>query len=148
MLMGYDQRGNWSKEAGSISEVSWVENNIKSLINDSNIPSSKIVLGVPFYTRLWMESEEDGLTTKVYTMNDSKEFLSEYNLTPTMDYLSGQNYIALNLNGISYKLWIEDADSMSKRADIVNNYNLAGITAWQKGFETEDIWKLLYEKLK
>ena len=37
---------------------------------------------------------------------------------------------------------------MSKRADIVNNYNLAGITAWQKGFETEDIWKLLYEKLK
>ena len=37
---------------------------------------------------------------------------------------------------------------MSKRADIVNNYNLAGKKKKKKGFETEDIWKLLYEKLK
>jgi hypothetical protein len=55
ILMGYDQRGNWSNESGSISEISWVEDNIKSLISDSKIPSDKLILGVPFYTRLWTE---------------------------------------------------------------------------------------------
>ena len=146
--MGYDQRGNWSKEPGSISEINWVEKNIDSLINDSNIPSSKIILGVPFYTRLWKVESDGTFTTNVYSMNNSKEFLEKYNLTPTMDNISGQNYIAMNLGDVTYKLWIEDETSMSKRADTVIKYNLAGITAWQKGFETENIWNLLREKLK
>ena len=148
MLMGYDQRGNWSKEAGSISEINWVDKNIASLIQDSNIPSSKIILGVPFYTRLWIESASGDLSTKVYTMNDTQNFLSKYNLTPTMDNVSGQNYIAMKDGDDLWRLWIEDADSISKRADIVTKYNLAGITAWQKGYETDDIWSLLNEKLK
>ncbi len=148
MLMGYDQRGDWSDEPGSISEISWVENNINSLINDSKISPSKIVLGVPFYTRMWNIQEDGSFTTNVYTMHDSEEFLEKYNLTPTMDNISGQNYIEVVLDDIRHKLWIEDADSISSRADIVLEYNLAGITAWQKGFETSDIWQVLREKLK
>lgn len=148
MLMGYDQRGEWSSAPGSISEVGWVEKNIDSLINDSEIPSSKIILGVPFYTRLWLVENDGSFTTNVYSMQNSQEFLNKYALTPTMDNASGQNYVAMELNGITYKLWIEDAESMAKRADTVIKYNLAGITAWQKGFETEDIWNVLYQKLK
>ena len=148
MLMGYDQRGDWSDEPGSISEISWVENNINSLINDSKISPSKIVLGVPFYTRMWNIQEDGSFTTNVYTMHDSEEFLEKYNLTPTMDNISGQNYIEVVLDDIRHKLWLEDADSISSRADIVLEYNLAGITAWQKGFETSDIWQVLREKLK
>lgn len=148
MLMGYDQRGDWSESPGSISEIGWVENNIASLINDSQIPSSKIILGVPFYTRMWNVEEDGTFTTDVYSMSDSQEFLEDYALTPTMDNISGQNYIEVVLDDITHKLWIEDAESMAKRADIVIEYNLAGITAWQKGFETQDIWEVLKDKLK
>ncbi len=148
MLMGYDQRGEWSESPGSISEIGWVENNIASLINDSQIPSSKIILGVPFYTRMWNVEEDGTFTTDVYSMSDSQEFLEDYALTPTMDNISGQNYIEVVLDDITHKLWIEDAESMAKRADIVIEYNLAGITAWQKGFETQDIWEVLKDKLK
>ncbi len=147
ILMGYDQRGNWSKTPGSIAEVKWTDENIKSLINDSNIPSSKIILGVPFYTRLWIE--EDGeITTKAYTMENSNDFLKTYNLSPTYDNISGQNYVAVENKGAMYKLWIEDATSMSNRADVVLENNLAGVAAWQKGYETPDIWQVLREKLK
>ena len=148
MLMGYDQRGDWSESPGSIYEIGWVENNIASLINDSQIPSSKIILGVPFYTRMWNVEEDGTFTTDVYSMSDSQEFLEDYALTPTMDNISGQNYIEVVLDDITHKLWIEDAESMAKRADIVIEYNLAGITAWQKGFETQDIWEVLKDKLK
>lgn len=148
MLMGYDQRGNWSDEAGSIAEVSWVDKNINSLIQDSQIEPSKIILGVPFYTRLWNIKSDGTITTNVYSMKNSADFVSKYGLTPTLDEIAGQNYVEMTSGNTTYKLWIEDATSISNRADIVTKYNLAGITAWQKGFETEDIWQVLKEKLK
>ena len=148
MLMGYDQRGNWSNEAGSISEIDWVEKNVKSLIEDSNIPSSKIILGVPFYTRLWEIDANGDISTTVCSMKGSQEFIQEHGLETQVDEESGQHYVELQEEDKTYKLWIEDAYSISKRADTVLNYNLAGITAWQKGFETPDIWQVLYEKLK
>ena len=148
MLMGYDQRGNWSNTAGSISEVSWVEGNIRSLIEDSKIDPSKIILGVPFYTRLWTDDSKNGLSTNVYSMKNSADFVNKYNLTKQMDEKSGQNFVEYQSNGKTYKLWIEDVESMERRADIVEKYNLAGIIGWQKGFETEDIWDMLKNKLK
>lgn len=148
MFMGYDQRGEWSKEAGSISEIAWTEGRIESLINDSDVDPSKIILGVPFYTRLWKINSDGTFSTNVYSMNNSNEFIEKYGLTPTVDEVSGQNYVETKQDDITYKLWIEDAYSMGKRAELVNKYNLGGITAWQKGFETDDIWQVLKEKLK
>ena len=143
VLMGYDQRGAWSKEAGSIAEVSWIESNIKSLLNDSEIPASKIILAVPFYTRLWtIKDGEDTPTTKVYTMENCEEFVKKNNLTKQLDENAGQNYVEYKEGSLTYKLWLEDATSIKNRVDIVNKYNLAGITGWRKGFETDDVWDI------
>ena len=65
-----------------------------------------------------------------------------------MDEEAGQNYVELNDTYVTYKLWIEDADSMQKRADLINKYELAGVAAWQRGFETPDIWTVLNNALK
>lgn len=148
VLMGYDHRGAWSSEAGSIAEVSWVEENIESLLNDSNIPASKIILGVPFYTRLWqIKAGDTNITTKVYTMKDCKSFVEEKNLSTTWDEYAGQNYAEYTSGDITYKLWIEDVNSIKRRVETVNKYNLAGITGWRKGFETNDIWQVINENL-
>lgn len=146
ILMGYDQRGNWSDEAGSISEISWVEENVKSLINDSNIEPSKIILGIPFYTRLWI-IDSNGFTTKVYTMQNSKDFVENNSLTPKLDEESGQNFVETTIDGKINKLWIEDDYSVKERVDIVNKYGLSGIAAWQKGYETSNIWNTINENL-
>lgn len=149
VLMGYDQRGAWSNVPGSIAEVSWVEENIESLINDSNIPSHKIILGVPFYTRLWTVKEGDiKPKTTVYTMKNCQTFLKEHNLTTTWDEKAGQNYAEYKSGITTYKLWIEDKDSIKRRVETVNKYNLAGITGWRKGLETSDIWEVIHENLK
>lgn len=149
VLMGYDQRGAWSSEAGSIAEVSWVEKNIESLLNDSKIPSNKIILGVPFYTRLWtLKSGAEKPTTTVYTMQDCLDFVNENDLTTVWDEDAGQNYAEYTKGSITYKLWIEDKDSIKRRVETVNKYNLAGISGWQKGLETSDIWQVINENLK
>lgn len=149
ILMGYDQRGNWSQEAGSISEINWVDENINSLIKDSNIEPHKIILGVPFYTRLWIENKAtNNLTTKVYSMKNCDEFLQTNSLQAKEDEKSGQNYVEYTKGNTTYKLWIEDELSMKKRVDIVNKYGLSGISGWQKGLETEDIWETIVENIK
>ncbi len=149
VLMGYDQRGAWSSEAGSIAEVSWVEKNINSLINDSKIDSSKIILGIPFYTRLWMvKAGDSNISTKIYTMKDCQNFIKNNDITTVWDEDAGQNYAEYTSGNITYKLWLEDVDSVKRRTEIVNKYNLAGITGWRKGFETSDIFEVIENNLE
>lgn len=149
ILMGYDQRGNWSTEPGSISECSWVEKNVVSLIEDSKIDSSKIILGVPFYTRLWTVNSASGnLSTKIYSMDDCTSFVNKYKIDVKYDDGAGQNYAEYTSGNIVYKLWIEDGTSIKNRIDIINKYNLAGISGWRKGLELDSIWNIINENLE
>ena len=147
-LMGYDQKGSWSSESGSISSIKIVEEQLASLINDSKIDQNKIILGVPFYTRLWIEKNaSEKPTTKVYSMQDCQDFISDNNLTPVWDEDAGQNYVQVKKGELTYKLWCEDNDSMKKRVELVNKYNIAGISAWQKGLEIDGTWKVINDNL-
>ncbi|MEG1989645.1 MAG: glycosyl hydrolase family 18 protein [Clostridia bacterium] len=148
MFMGYDQRGSWSSESGSISEISWVEENINSLIKDSGIPANKIILGIPFYTRLWTEKVGSTKpTTTIYTMKQALEYVNKNNLKPKYDEKSGQNYVEHTKGSLTYKMWIEDASSVKKRIEVVNNNKLGGIAAWRKDFETPDIWNVIKDNI-
>ena len=149
VLMGYDQKGSWSNEAGSISSVKIVEEQLNSLINDSKIESNKIILGVPFYTRLWtIKNVSEKPTTKIYSMQDCQDFITDNNVTPVWDEDAGQNYAEVKKGDLTYKLWIEDKDSMKKRVELIKKYNLAGVSAWRKGLETEDIWQTITSNIK
>lgn len=149
ILMGYDQKGSWSNEAGSISSVKIVEEQLNSLINDSKIESNKIILGVPFYTRLWtIKNVSEKPTTKIYSMQDCQDFITDNNVTPVWDEDAGQNYAEVKKGDLTYKLWIEDKDSMKKRVELINKYNLAGVSAWRKGLETEDVWQIIKSNIK
>lgn len=149
ILMGYDQKGAWSSEAGSISSVKIVEDQLNSLINDSKIESNKIILGVPFYTRLWtLKNVSEKPTTKIYSMQDCQDFIADNNITPVWDEDAGQNYAEVKKGDLTYKLWIEDKESMKKRVELINKYNLGGISAWRKGLEAEDIWQIITSNIK
>ncbi len=149
VLMGYDQNGSWSEVSGSVSSVEWVENNIISLIEDSKIPSSKIILGVPFYTRLWTEKQgESKPTTTIYTMSQAATYIVKNSLSLVYDEKARQNYFEHTKGTNTYKMWVEDATSMKNRVDVVNKYKLAGISAWRKGFETSDIWNVITSNIE
>ena len=149
VLMGYDQNGAWSEVSGSVASVEWVENNIISMMEDSKIPASKIILGVPFYTRLWTEKKgTDKPVTAIYTMLQASSYINKNRLSLSYDEKTRQNYFEYTKGNNTYKMWVEDATSMKNRVDIINKYNLAGISAWRKGFETSDIWPTIIQNLE
>lgn len=58
-----------------------------------------------------------------------------------------QNYVEYTKDGATYKMWIEDEESIKAKVSLVNKYNLAGTAAWAKDREKEEIWTVIKEEL-
>jgi spore germination protein YaaH len=146
-VMTYDEHWAASPKAGSVASLPWTEKGLQGVLEE--VPARKLLLGVPFYTRLWTEEKQSDGTTKVssraFSMSRAREWIAERNLTPVLDEASGQHYVeyADPHDGKTYKMWIEDTVSMEKRIQLVEKYNLAGVAAWRRGFEVPEIWTII-----
>ena len=143
VFVAYDEHNSSSKNAGSNASYSWVETNIKKFIEREIVSPNKIMLANAFYTRLWREDEE-GLSCEVVNMKDI-EIPSE--VERTWDDKAKQYYIEYEKNGAKYKMWIEDQESISKKMDLINQYNLAGGGFWEKDRENNEVWSIIKNKL-
>ncbi len=141
MAMGYDQHTAGSPVSGPVGAIPWVEAGIQRIL--SEVPASKLVLGVPFYTRLWAEQSGQRPTVKTLWMQDVLDIIAEKGLTPTWDAATGHNYISYVEDGVRYRVWIEDEASMALRVELVRKYSLAGVAAWRRGFELPYIWEVI-----
>ena len=145
IFMAYDQYGVSSNEAGTTAGADWVEVNIKKFIGtQEEVDKEKLILGMPFYTRLWKETDEN-TTSGVVTMKyiDSK---IPAGVNKTWDEDLKQYYVEYEEDGITYKMWIEDEESIKAKFDLMKNYDLAGAAYWQKDFETSNIWNIVEEQ--
>lgn len=145
VVMGYDQYPAGSTVAGPVSAIPWVESGIQDLLEE--VPSDKIILGVPLYTRMWEEQiGENGqifAESKTYSMDATTKWLAQNNITPTFDSKTQLNYAELVKGDVKYRIWIEDQVSMQQRMELMEKYNLAGYAAWRRGFEDEGFWNQL-----
>lgn len=147
IIMAYDEHSGSSPVAGSVSSLPWVEKNLENLLNE--VPNEKLILGVPLYTRLWKEQQkEDGITevtSQALSMTKVKEWIAEKGLQPVYDEVSGQNYVEYYAEeeNATYKVWIEDELSLSKRANIAANYQLAGVASWSRNFGDQTAWSAI-----
>lgn len=80
-------------------------------------------------------------------MEGIARWLREQNVTPGYQADTGLLYAEKKEGNVTYKVWLEDAGSMEQRIRLVNKYDLAGVAAWRRGFETPDIWEVINETL-
>jgi spore germination protein YaaH len=145
ILMAYDEHWASSPVAGSVASLPWVEAGLRQLVNE--VPSAKLILGVPFYTRLWV-IDETGVTPQVvntwsYSMTQATEIVAENEAEIYFDDQAGQHVAVYKKEGLTYKMWLEDKVSMRSRLELVEKYNLAGLAGWRRGLETPEIWELM-----
>ena len=145
IFMGYDQNGISSPKEGTTAGCDWVKANINKFLGQEGVDSSKLILGVPFYTRVWIEKDGE-LYSKVWDMEDIYENIPEGTNIEWDDSLK-QNYAEYEQDGATYKVWIEDDDSIKAKLELVNEYNLAGAAYWEKDREPDEIWNTISEVL-
>lgn len=146
IFMAYDQHGSSSKEAGTTAGYNWVETNLKKFIETEDIDSEKIILGIPFYTRIW--TEEDGeVTSKTVNMNAVDDVIPD-TVERTWDDTLKQYYVEYTEGNAVKKMWIEDVNSIREKVSLVSTYNLGGVAAWEKDREVEEVWSVIEEALQ
>lgn len=145
IFMAYDQHNQSSTEAGTVAGCDWVEANINKFLGQEGVKPEKIILAMPFYTRVWNVTD-GGLSSSAVDMK-SQSTLIPSNAKITWDDSLKQNLAEYEKNGRTYKVWMEDAKSLKCKLDLVKKYSLAGGAFWRKDQETSDVWKVINENL-
>ena len=143
-VMTYDEHWASSPVSGSVASLGWVENSIERILKE--VPAEKLLLGVPLYTRIWTETPSSKKTNKMdvkskaISMKTAMKILNKDNIVKLWDEGAGQYYIAYIEDNKVHKIWFENPKSIKLKTDLVKKYNLAGVAAWRRGYETEEIW--------
>ena len=96
----------------------------------SVIPSEKILLGMPNYGYDWTLPFERG--TKAQTVNLTRAIQLAREVGANIEYNTSSNapFFTYNANGRDHIVWFDDARSIMSRFELVNKYDLGGISFW------------------
>lgn len=148
VFMAYDQYGESSNKAGTTAGLDWMKVNLNKFLKTEEIEPSKIILGLPFYTRLWTVNSNGTATSNVVDMSNVTRALptNAYNNKVWNEDL-GQYYVEYTQYGKTKKMWIEDERSLEEKLNLITENDLAGAAFWAKGRESDSIWKVIKESL-
>ena len=149
-MMAYDQHYGQESGEGPVASLDWVENSVKNIL-DEGIPSDQVLLGVPFYSKLWnltptSNKEEEAsylIGYKNLGLTAAKNWMKENITSPEWLEECGQYYGEIHKNGIIYKMWLEDATSIEKKLSLLKKYNLAGAAFWSSDLDNATIWDVI-----
>lgn len=135
MVMAYDEHWKGS-EAGSTSSYPFAEEAIEETL--AEVPAQKLILAIPFYTRLWAE---DGDSTAI-GMAQLSELLVQWEEPEWLE--EERQYFATGMTEEGQvSVWIEDLETLAWRIELAKSYDLAGVSAWKAGLELPGAWELL-----
>lgn len=149
MLMAYDDHWQGS-EAGPVAGIEFVESSVQAALK--HVPSNKLVLGIPFYGRLWKRGASYG----GYGVSNNKveELIGKYNGKVVYDGVQESpkavitirtadikpTVFGMTLDAGTYDIWFENEASIKQKIKLVGKYNLKGTGSWSLGQETNDTW--------
>ena len=146
MFMAYDQTGSFSTSPGTTAGFNWVNVNVNKFLGQEEVSKEKLILGIPFYTRLWKEKDGKVTSTVVSMKNIDSQIPS--NASKEWDENLKQYYTQFEKDGAVYKMWIEDERSIKEKLSLIKEKDLQGVCFWVKDFEKDSVWNIVKESLE
>ena len=158
VIMAYDEHTEGSYEAGSVASISYLQDGIEKTLK--KVSADKVIAGIPFFTRLWFEtakspeqlSEEAGteaasypnkVSSKALGMEEAAQSVVNAGATAQWDEKTQQNYAKWSADGGTYRIWLEDAQSLEAKLKVIQENKLAGVAEWSLGKEESSVWNLI-----
>ncbi len=147
VFMAYDEYGVSSSKPGTTAGYDWVKLSLNKFLQTEEIESDKIILAVPFYTRVWTTDGNGKVTSDTVSMKNINKVIPEGTERKWDEDLK-QNYAEYTKGGNKKQIWIEDIESLKAKLSLITENNLAGVGSWQKGMETDEVWGVIKEYLE
>ena len=155
IVMAYDEHYAGSKESGSVASIGFVTKGADDILAE-NVPSEQVILGMPFFTRVWAEKpkESDGddaesasddyvpyeLSSEACGMLSAQRLMEVNGAEKTWLEDMGQYYTEYVNNNITYKIWFEDVRSIEEKLKVMDSHEFAGAAFWKLGLEDSTVW--------
>lgn len=148
MIMAYDESWQGS-DAGPVASLSFAERSVRYALQHA--PADKIVLGVPFYGRLWsadgaFNGHGIGLNVLANMLRDYRAEItfSEQHQSPVATFTVRSGDASYTVGGKkltpgTYTVWFENEQSLAAKADLIHRYDLKGLGSWALNQATDDI---------
>lgn len=134
LVMAYDH--HWSGSApGAIAGMDWSAAVAAYALK--TIGPDKLVMGMPFYGRVWNDRNQAGS----YRFKGIDKLLKENNLNPLRD-AEGVPYFSFSATS-TYTAYYEDQSSMAKRVGLYQAAGVQKIGFWRLGQEDPAVWRAL-----
>lgn len=142
VMMGYDEHWGADSGAGSVASLPWVTKGIENMV--SKVSSTKVVLAVPFYTRIWEEDASGNVVSCASAdMTTAMTTLTNNGITPVWVDNVGQYYGEYPSGDNTVRIWLEDAKSIEEKLKLIGTYELAGVAEWRIGLENNELWNTI-----
>ena len=149
IFMAYDQTTSGSGKAGTTAGFNWVKTNVDKFLGQEGVAKEKLILGIPFYTKIWTEVANGKVTAKTVNMKDVNSVVPA-NVERKWNEELRQYYVEYLENSATKKMWIEDIKSISEKLMIARDYNLAGVAFWSLDRQDDAVWeqvnKIIFNK--
>lgn len=150
MIMAYDE-SYYGSAPGPVAGITFVEKSVKYAL--SQVSGDQIVLGLPFYGRIWSSG---GGYPYGYGISTSavEKLIADYNGTVSFDEENQSACATITVGAFdtkpsvggrtlpagTYVIWYANAQAIKSELALVTEYDLKGAGSWSLGQESEDTW--------
>lgn len=152
-IMAYDEHYEGGS-SGPVASMEFVENSILYALE--KCAPEKIVLGIPFFGRIWSAGNDringigvsNNRLEQIIADTGGKITFDEEYMSPKAEFTvkSGDSITVsgVTLTPGNYVAWFENSDSIKSKLSLVDKYSLKGAGNWSLGQETKDVWDYYY----
>ena len=145
ITMAYDEHHGNSEEAGPVASLGFVSDAVNNILEV--VPKEKVIIAIPFYTRLWKEGADGTLSSETYAMSPAADLIKNNGVEAKWDDVSGAYYVEYNKDGDTYKMWQEEDKSIEEKMKVIYDADVAGVAEWKLGLENSSIWNVIIRYL-
>lgn len=137
-LMTYDEHTS-PDDSGPIAGLPWVEACVEKVLD--LIPRRKTLLGLPLYYRHW-----NGKSVLEGAHEEALGIVTKQGARVEMDPEQREKVVRFADAQGPHVIWLEDAESLKERLELIRRYGLTGFSAWRLGQEDPAVWKGIFSR--
>ena len=137
-LMTYDHYATGTA-SGPIAGYVWVEQNVRFALR--RVSRKKLFVGLGLYARRWCNQQ-----VSESSYSEAAQWAREVGAAYHWDSTNRSPWFEFNGTDCRHVVWFENQESLREKLHLVQQFRLAGFSAWRLGQEDPTFWKELSER--